>query len=190
MNVLLALAVSAAGAAFGAPGPGAGDAVRRERERVEGTWRLVEGKVKLAPLDVMQKKGQEGTTGPGLEAAETPRVRGVTFTFKGDELTVAAGRRAFPPGGKFDWERCELRFVPSTTPKTLTLTPPDRAAPAADRRPFGACYLLDGDLLWLCDHGGYADAPTDFSLDVGIAYPKRVFVLRREPTAGRATPGK
>jgi uncharacterized protein (TIGR03067 family) len=155
-------------------------ATRRERERLQGRWRLVEVKTNLAPDQVAERKDGKWVSGPGLEAAHVRRIRGVTFVIEGDWLRV---ERA--PGAASAWDYglgdCTLRLDPSTSPRGLDLTLVSRAIPKTERRAFGACYLLDGDDLWLCDRGGNTDRPKDFSMAVGIGYPKRIFVLKREP---------
>jgi hypothetical protein len=62
----------------------------------------------------------------------------------------------------------------------MKVTPLDKNLPPEARRPYGAIYQLDDNELWICDHGGNVATPKDFLMAVGIAYPKRIFVLKRE----------
>lgn len=181
---LLPIAVTgpSCGTAVGPPAHGTGAygraASSSEYDRFEGTWRLVALKQKLAPHEVARRQGDEWVTGPGLEAVQTQSIEGVVFRFEGNRLTISQSSGA-PTDPVYWFAACRYEVDATTTPKGLSLTPADPGVPAGDRRAFGACYLMDGDELWICDHEGSVDRPADFSMDVGIAVPKRVFVLRR-----------
>ena len=164
---------------MGAAGPDKpGEAVRQEQARFQGTWKVVSVKNLLAPDQVAQRKGKEWVAGPGLEAAQSRRVEGVYFIFKDGRLTIRKpkdGPRHFP----YAFDEASYKLDLSPTPKAIAFTPVADKRPKKDRRPYAAIYLLDGKELWICDFEGNSVRPDDFSMGVGIAYPKRIFVLRR-----------
>lgn len=181
-RILVVCLVASLPAAADPPTKKSDPAVKRELDRLRGTWWLVEIKTNLAPDEVAERRGNEWVSGAGLEAARVRAVRGVTFVIDGNTIRVKRARSA-TPARVVAFPDCTFVVDPSTSPRGLDLTPTDPPVPEGERRVFGACYMLDGDDLWLCDHGGNADRPTGFSMGVGIAYPKRIFVLKREPAA-------
>jgi uncharacterized protein (TIGR03067 family) len=160
-----------------AVGDGREDAIRREQARFQGNWKLVEVKNKLAPDQVGEKEGKERVVSPGLEAMKRHEVSGVVVTIKNGELIVKNSEKC-PPPILFEPGKYSFRFDLTTTPKGLTFVPAAKDE-AKGVRSFKVIYLLDDDELWLCSHGNL-DPPRDFSMDVGIAYDKVIWVLRRE----------
>lgn len=145
-----------------------------ELQRLAGRWEARWLKEKLAPHEITVTG--EDRWGPGFEAVRTSAVSAVFFRIEGDRLRICKSRAGAP--FVYASDLYTIRAECLHTPKRLFLTPPGQPREEEGQR-FGVCYHLDGDELWWCDLEGNADAPADFSMDVSIQYPKRIWVLRR-----------
>jgi uncharacterized protein (TIGR03067 family) len=142
-------------------GPPVAEAARKELEKLQGEWGLVET---TNPDGSVLKPGGEGGSSEG-------RLRPPTLTFRGDALTTDGWPD--PP----DEFKGRCRLSPKRKPHHLDFVVPDAAcAPRGWKgRAKPGIYELDGDNLRLCIPPAGAGRPTSFEPGKG----NWVYTLRR-----------